>query len=247
MMSSLICSICLDTLEIKKPMSTTCGHIFCSDCLTSHFDQTPPILCPICRRPQAVDQAVRLFPVYGHEWNDGKNPPTPQSDISPTPRKSARVVNPSHPDASLLRISLDSATFPWTRVGIVPTTDKDGSPLFLGVAAFEDGMHPCKNQPNSYPTSLVSYDGREYMHRGEAYILPFDPTRMEWVHMAHRRFPLGRRPVEGGYERGGLKKLHHSLAVVEGFKIPGKTGAHIDGANVPFEGRELHIYDYEIL
>ncbi|KAI0260534.1 hypothetical protein BC834DRAFT_900301 [Gloeopeniophorella convolvens] len=70
---------------------------------------------------------------------------------------------------------------------------------------------------------------------------------MEWVRTARGRVPPGRRPVEGGYESSGAR-LYHALAVVDGVRVPGKTGEHLGGCNVAFGGRE-HVVrdDYEIL
>ncbi len=164
--------------------------------------------------------------------------------------------------------------FPGLRAGVVPACDHDGFPVFLGVAAFKHGMHPCKIGIGAAgrPLPLVSYGGREYEHRGTTYLLPFDPTAMLWVRASHGRLPLGWRPVEGGYERIGAQKLYHALAVVDGVSVPGKAGNHghmvsawlvvsvarashadLDrtlqcGANVPFDGRELVIVPaYEVL
>lgn len=44
------CAICLDVPE--DPCRTTCGHIFCAECLNAYFNtrRTPTIECPLCRR-----------------------------------------------------------------------------------------------------------------------------------------------------------------------------------------------------
>lgn len=43
----LECSICNDVLF--KPVTITCGHTFCKDCLTTFLRQKP--ICPLCRSP----------------------------------------------------------------------------------------------------------------------------------------------------------------------------------------------------
>ncbi|EJF66284.1 hypothetical protein BD309DRAFT_988823 [Dichomitus squalens] len=183
-----------------------------------------------------IPQPPSTYP-YNPQPNTPTQPPQPSTPFRTPP-----------PDVALLRISLrHSAHFPWTQAGIPPTTDKDRSPLFLGIADFRDGMHPCKIRPSNYPMLWVSYGGKEYPYRGVGFLLPFDPTTMEWVPAADGRIPSGRRPVEGGYERIGGQKLYHALAVVEGVKTPGKTGEHIKGANVSFADREHHVRNYEIL
>ncbi|KAI0371700.1 hypothetical protein BV20DRAFT_941611 [Pilatotrama ljubarskyi] len=42
-------------------MSTQCGHIYCLDCATFHFSQGDPF-CAVCRRPQTLENMIRLFP-----------------------------------------------------------------------------------------------------------------------------------------------------------------------------------------
>ena len=152
--------------------------------------------------------------------------PYTQPVVPPQPFTTTRV---SQPDVALLRISLRPSTqFPWEHAGTFPTTDKDGSPLFLGIAAFKNGMHPCKIRPTMDPMLWVSYGDKEHPHRGSGYLLPFDPNTMEWVRASEGRIPNGRRPVDGGYETSiGGPKLYHALAVVGGIRTPGKTGAHL--------------------
>lgn len=263
---SFICRICLDGLENKTAMSTTCGHIFCAECATQQFAYTRP-LCPVCRRPQTFDQLIRLFPEYGSTSEDPLNVPsmpTPQPHApqmpqpplvphpypaadpaipQPTPRTQppppspqSTLPQPHTRDVSTLRIPLTTSSgFPWARAGSAPTSDQDRSPVFLGVAAFRDGMHPCKIRPNSSPMTWVSYGGKEYAHAGAAYVLPFDRSTMEWVPASRGRLPLGRTPVDGGYEQGGRQRLFHALALVQGVKVPGKTGAHIVSRILPVE------------
>ncbi|RPD66646.1 hypothetical protein L226DRAFT_550534 [Lentinus tigrinus ALCF2SS1-7] len=60
-MPSFRCSICLDALDAtSKPMTTLCGHIYCLDCATFRFSTQPS--CAICRKPQALDKMIRLYP-----------------------------------------------------------------------------------------------------------------------------------------------------------------------------------------
>ena len=266
---TFICRICLDGLENKTAMSTTCGHVFCSECATHQFVQTRPI-CPVCRRPQTFQQLIRLFPEYRSALDDGINvsnpqmpqpvlhaPQMPQPPLTPhpyppmdlpyppmdlpspqpiprtqPPPPSHATVSPATRDVSTLRISLAAGSgFPWARAGSAPTSDQDRSPVFLGVAAFHNGMHPCKIRPNSNPMTWVSYGGKEYSHTGMAYVLPFDRTTMEWVPASDGRIPYGRTPVEGGYEQLGGQRLFHALAVVQGVKVPGKVGTHTVSRN----------------
>ena len=110
-----------------------------------------------------------------------------------------------------------------------PFTDRDGkSPVFLGSAIMEDGegVHPCKIAPNLPTPCRVPFGGREREHHGRYDLLPFVPELMEFVLTEHGRVPPGRRPVKGGFEKSG-QELYHAVAVINGVKVPGKTGAHL--------------------
>jgi hypothetical protein len=111
-----------------------------------------------------------------------------------------------------------------------PFTDADGkSPVFLGSAILEGGrsVHPCKIAPHLQPSPCrVPFAGGELEHRGRYDLLPFMPDLMEFVVTSRGQVPPGRRPVKGGFERSG-QELYHAVAVVNGVKVPGKTGAHL--------------------
>lgn len=141
-------------------------------------------------------------------------------------------TTPSHshsaPPPSGFRVPLTStAAFPTTQAGLPVAYDADGrSPIFLGSALLEKSVHPCKIAPALTPPCRVPYGGRETEHQGRYDLLPFDPNSMEWVHTSQGRLPPGHRPVEGGYEDYG-SKLYHAMGVVNGIKVPGKTGEHL--------------------
>jgi len=129
-----------------------------------------------------------------------------------------------------------------------PFTDADGtSPVFIGSAILQYSVHPCKIAPNQPRPCYVSYGGEEIVHEGRYDLLPFVPEHMEFVSTSGGRIPPGRRPVKGGFEHDG-KELYHAVAFVEGIKVPGKTGVHLNGCRIPYNGEE-HIMDenYEIL
>ncbi|MGH0138628.1 UNVERIFIED_CONTAM: hypothetical protein FKN15_029422 [Acipenser sinensis] len=44
----IICSICLDIFT--NPVSTPCGHNFCTECIGHCWDQSDSIQCPLCKR-----------------------------------------------------------------------------------------------------------------------------------------------------------------------------------------------------
>ncbi|KAJ4945302.1 hypothetical protein JOQ06_013829 [Pogonophryne albipinna] len=43
-----LCSICLDLFT--DPVSTSCGHNFCKDCITEHWDRSDWCQCPMCKK-----------------------------------------------------------------------------------------------------------------------------------------------------------------------------------------------------
>lgn len=63
---------------------------------------------------------------------------------------------------------------------------------------------------------------------------------MKWYDASDGKVPEGREPIQAGYEESG-EQLHHALARIQGFWVPGKTGAHLKGANFPFAGREVRM------
>ena len=242
---SLICAICIECLETRIAVSTTCGHILCSECATRQFTIRPT--CPVCRREQTFEQLIRLFPEYGRSSEsetsgDASSNSSTQQQIQiqipkvPYPQPSQNPpLSPLSPTSSRIttqtvatrRIWLDvtGTRFPWTLAGPAPACGRDGSPVFLGLAAFKEGLHPCKIcvEPQGRPVPYVPYGGEEHLHDGTTLLLPFDPTAMEWVLTSEGEIPEGRRPVEGGYERLGEEVLYHARAVVDGVTVLGKA------------------------
>ena len=132
------------------------------------------------------------------------------------------------PPPSGYRIPLsDDSPFPESFQALAPVAhDLDGSPIYLGSVLLETAVHPCKVGPNLFPHAMYAYGGAEVGHEGRYDMLPFVGDQMEWVPASHGRIPDGRRPVEGGYEEGG-DKLYHSIVVINGVRVPGKTGEHL--------------------
>ena len=133
------------------------------------------------------------------------------------------------PPSSGFRVPLTTtAPFPdLSQAGLPPFYDADGvSPVFIGSALLNGSVHPCKIGPHLQPFASVPYAGAEYAHHGRFDLLPFRPDQMELVRTSHGLIPAGRRPIEGGYEENG-NKLYHAVAVVNGVRVPGKTGEHL--------------------
>uniref|UniRef100_A0AAZ1XKS5 RING-type domain-containing protein n=1 Tax=Oreochromis aureus TaxID=47969 RepID=A0AAZ1XKS5_OREAU len=43
-----LCSICLDVFT--DPVSTPCGHNFCKNCISHHWDISYRCQCPLCKK-----------------------------------------------------------------------------------------------------------------------------------------------------------------------------------------------------
>ncbi|XP_034003991.1 zinc-binding protein A33-like [Trematomus bernacchii] len=66
------CALCQDVL--KDPISTSCGHWFCRQCIASSWEQGPPSgysSCPQCGERCSIVQSKRLntFKVQGFYWS----------------------------------------------------------------------------------------------------------------------------------------------------------------------------------
>ena len=54
------CVICMDVIKSKEMASTTCGHVFCYDCIKEALKHTPR-RCPQCRKSLRPTQVHRLY------------------------------------------------------------------------------------------------------------------------------------------------------------------------------------------
>ncbi|KAH7092840.1 hypothetical protein BKA62DRAFT_625861, partial [Auriculariales sp. MPI-PUGE-AT-0066] len=133
--------------------------------------------------------------------------------------------------------------------GPAPCYDQE-RPVFVGVAPFKGGLVPCKIIPDFMPNPVrLSHDGQEWtINKNEPFfVLPLDASTMEWVHTIDGKIPGGRRPVQGGFEANG-EPLYHAVALIDGVRVPGKTGEHLDaGGHVPYGGVEETRKHYQIL
>jgi len=179
-------------------------------------------------------------------------PPPSYTASAPSSSASAALLQQIPPSGYRIPLSsLGEVTSPFPgveRTRGAPFTDADGkSPIFVGSALMQYSVHPCKIAPKLPQPCYVSYGGAEIVHDGRYDLLPFVPEHMEFVLTSSGRIPPGRRPVKGGFEHDG-KELYHAVAVIEGIKVPGKTGSHLNGCRIPYNGEEHIVNDnYEIL
>ncbi|KZW03639.1 hypothetical protein EXIGLDRAFT_828485 [Exidia glandulosa HHB12029] len=159
-----------------------------------------------------------------------------------------RAATPAPIPPTGRRIPMSAATpFPGEQHALrAPCVDVNGAASYIGTAIIGHGAYPCKIIPSLNPACRLSSNGQEVGHVGRYDLLPFDPSRMEFVRAAHGALPRGRRPVHGGHEEDG-RLLYHAVATFGNVRVPGRTAEHLGGAYVPFNGREYFVQDYEIL
>jgi hypothetical protein len=188
-----------------------------------------------------------------HEPDEPGHLPPPPSYSPPSTSTAQPVVQPvPQGPPSGYRIPLGmpavppssafSSSFPGIeRTREAPFTDSDGrSPVFIGSALMQDSVHPCKIVPSiQNEPCRVSYGGREVAHEGRYDLLPFVPALMEFVPASNGHVPHGRMPVKGGFEQNGTE-LFHAVAVIDGVKVPGKTGIHLVRATFLFWTNTFH-------
>ncbi|KAG8708633.1 hypothetical protein FRC09_001121 [Ceratobasidium sp. 395] len=101
----------------------------------------------------------------------------------------------------------------------------------------EGSMHIVEGTRMLFVKSIEQILTDRYSVAAKRYdILPIT-NDMEWVPGQGGVIPYGKTPVEGGYE--GQNTLYHAYAVIQGVKVPGKTGSHLGGANIGYGGREM--------
>ncbi|GLB40460.1 putative protein of unknown function (DUF3421) [Lyophyllum shimeji] len=210
---------------------------------------SPPFVPPSFEANRAAAPGFPSADIPGFPSVGTAGLPSASPGFPNTPHQQNRDTTQAAPDPpSGFRVPLTTTTpFPDPAVtGPPPCTDADGSPIFIGSALFDNSVHPCKIGRHLQPFVSVAYGGVEFAHHGRYDLLPFVPEKMEWVPTSYGGLPPGRRLVEGGYEDNGAK-LYHALAIVNGVKVPGKTGEHLGACNVSFGGSEIPVVEYEIL
>lgn len=175
--------------------------------------------------------AQQQQPARGH--HEPSYPPPSYSPPSASTSRPVAQVPPSGYRIPLGAPEASSSSSPSSFPDIVktreaPFMDKDGkSPVFIGSALMQNSVHPCKIVPSMLNQACrVAFGGGEVVHQGRYDLLPFVPALMEFVPASNGHVPDGRKPVKGGFEQYGTE-LYHAVAVIEGVKVPGKTGIHL--------------------
>ncbi|KAF8684083.1 hypothetical protein RHS04_01671 [Rhizoctonia solani] len=124
--------------------------------------------------------------------------------------------------------------------------ESDGTPLYVGRTFFEGGIHPGKVSPNFQKGCIIGYGGDE-IEVEDYEILIADPRSVHWAEASGTCNPqyLGAQPVEGGREQNG--PLYIVQAPYKEGTHPGKTGPHLQGADITYGGKEKIVNNYRIL
>ena len=61
------CKICLG--DLKQPVVTQCGHLFCWKCMYRWWQQEKS--CPVCKGGIPTSKPPHLTPIYGHDGDNG--------------------------------------------------------------------------------------------------------------------------------------------------------------------------------
>jgi hypothetical protein len=128
-----------------------------------------------------------------------------------------------------------------------PFVEKDGTtPTYVGSAYLDDGaVIPCKVVVQDKLRAFAPYHGEKAVE--DFSILHVDLSRMEWIVTSNGEIPVGREPVEGGWEPD-RPRLFHSYGDVGGVKVPGKTSTTAGYAKLAWVGgEEMRTSDYFIL
>ncbi|KAJ3192325.1 hypothetical protein HK101_006720 [Irineochytrium annulatum] len=126
--------------------------------------------------------------------------------------------------------------------------DLDGSLLYLARTLMNNGLHIGKVGLNLNVPS-IPYGGKEHGVEGDVEILLIAPNA-RWVQTSGNAIPSD--AVVSGYEDDGRPLYAARADVGKGLfgkksSCPGKAGHHISGCNVPFDGKEVGVKDFEVL
>uniref|UniRef100_UPI0037E6FF9D E3 ubiquitin-protein ligase TRIM21-like n=1 Tax=Semicossyphus pulcher TaxID=241346 RepID=UPI0037E6FF9D len=62
---NFLCAICLDVFT--KPVAIPCGHTFCRDCITGHWETRKPLFqCPLCKKEYSAMPELCVNTVLDH-------------------------------------------------------------------------------------------------------------------------------------------------------------------------------------
>jgi len=119
--------------------------------------------------------------------------------------------------------------------------------LYICRAFHDGGIQVGKTSEAFKNGGVLGYKNKE-VFVNEYEVLLGDMNRLRWVPASGKLniASLGYRPVPGGQENDGtplfIAEAPHKDAV-----HPGKCGENLDGAYIPYDGKEKHVRDYRVL
>ncbi|KZV69357.1 carbohydrate-binding module family 12 protein [Peniophora sp. CONT] len=125
--------------------------------------------------------------------------------------------------------------------------DGEGNPIYVARAFHEGGVHVGHVSRNTKQGAVISFGGDDFEVTTYEILLG-DERAVHWEHLRGRFVPqnLYNSPVDGGHEANGTP-IAVARAEKDGWIIPGKASANVEGANIAHHGKEKRVEDYEVL
>ncbi|KAF8899503.1 carbohydrate-binding module family 12 protein [Gymnopilus junonius] len=119
--------------------------------------------------------------------------------------------------------------------------------LYICRAFYDGGLQLGKASDAFKKGGVLGYKDDE-IHVEEFEVLIGDMNRLKWVPVTGRInvASLGYRPVTAGQENDGTP-LYIVEAPYKDAVHPGKTSEKLDGAYIPYDGKEKHVREYRVL
>eukprot|EP01120_Amphizonella_sp_Union-15-10_P003529 TRINITY_DN1394_c0_g1_i1.p1 TRINITY_DN1394_c0_g1~~TRINITY_DN1394_c0_g1_i1.p1 ORF type:complete len:175 (+),score=38.33 TRINITY_DN1394_c0_g1_i1:61-525(+) len=125
--------------------------------------------------------------------------------------------------------------------------EQDGTPLYVIRSKHENSVQPGKFNPK-HTDAYIGFAGKE-IGKSEFEILVLeakDFVRARWVPVSQNQGDLLGRAFVSGFDIN-QEPLYVARAKVSGSVAVGKTGKHLAGASVPFNGEEKKVKKFEVL
>jgi len=136
----------------------------------------------------------------------------------------------------------------WATGGQIPSGavhqghEATGEPLYVALAGLSGGVHPGKVR-QAFGAANIPYGGAE--HKVNPYQVLLDAGR--WVAAKGGAIPPGAVPAGFEGPADGGETLYVARAHYEGGLHPGKVRPAFGAANIPYGGKEVKVFEYEVL
>jgi len=125
--------------------------------------------------------------------------------------------------------------------------EEHGKPLYIARAFQDGGLMIGKASPSLKKGAAIGYKHEE-IDLDTYEILVGDSRGTRWIEASghFNADSFGYNPVEGGRESNG-SAIYIAQAPYHGGVHPGKASAALDGAYIPYDGKEKQIKEYRVL